>query len=106
MIHAERMDLLPPQPTWEERPSSWWRLLKQHLGLYKKLDLNLGRLFIGIFPHEQRLFSHAHEADADVEMTIHLINAYFERARGLDQPERITKYFQRVARAEDVDLAF
>jgi hypothetical protein len=52
MMHTERADLLLPQPKWEERPSSWWRLLKQRLGLHKKLDLSLGPLFINMFPHE------------------------------------------------------
>jgi hypothetical protein len=102
MMHTERTDLLPPQPKWEERPSCWWRLLKQRLGLHKKLDLSLGPLFINMFPHEQRLYSHAHQADADVKMTIHLINTYLQRVLGSDPLERITKYFQRVESAEDI----
>ena len=66
--------------------------LRDQLGLESRLDLGLSNLFRALFPDETRLLLLAHDADADVKMTIRVIEVYFQRVQGLNLQGKITQY--------------
>lgn len=100
LLKAGREDLLPSEPRWEQRPLAWWATLREQLGLESRLNLGLSSLFRALFPDETRLVLLAHDADADVKMTIRVIEAYFQRVQGLDLPGWITQYLTRSGEAK------
>jgi hypothetical protein len=67
---------------WPERPLAWWQGVRREAGLNaSSLSLRLGSLYQFLFPENQSLYESWHNAGSDVQMTFHIIEAYFEKAR-------------------------
>ena len=81
-----------------------WKFKDQLLGWYstmrrqKKFDartlsLRLGRLYGTFFPEDQKLTLEAHDAGADVTITIRLVKTYLLRAFSMPLPRKIDSHF-------------
>ncbi|KAH7209243.1 hypothetical protein DER44DRAFT_277612 [Fusarium oxysporum] len=57
------------------------------------LSLQLSKLYGTLFPEDRRLTLNAHDAGADVTMTIRLVKAYLLRAFGIPLPGKIDFHF-------------
>ena len=73
--------LLPPMSRWESSPLSWWRIVRKTYNC-PNLSLSLGNIFSILFPDHLELLSRAHWADADVKMTVKVIQYLFSHLEG------------------------
>src|ERR1700722_9050136 len=89
-----RGDLLPRKPEWPERPLAWWQGIRKQVGANaSSFSCKLGRINKFLFPENRRLFQSWHTAGADVQMTIHVIEAYFDRVMGKAPRGTIDSFF-------------
>ena len=89
-----RGDLLPRKPEWPERPLAWWQGIRKQVGANaSSFSCKLGRIYKFLFPENHRLFQSWHTAGADVQMTIHVIEAYFDRVMGKAPRGTIDSFF-------------
>lgn len=87
-------DLLVPEWKFKDQPLGWYSTVRRQ----KKLDartlyLRLGRLYGAFFPEDRKLTLEAHDAGADVTMTIQLVKAYLLRAFSMPLPGKIDSHF-------------
>lgn len=93
---TSREDLLPPRPDFFNQPLAWWRVLRDNLNVSAtSLPLRLSALYWAIFPEDRNTVLRAHSPDADVVMTIRLIQTYFSRALGWPTPGKMENYFRQ-----------
>lgn len=87
-------DLLVPEWKFKDQPLGWYSTVRRQKKLdARTLSLRLGRLYGPFFPEDRKLTLEAHNAGADVTMTIRLVKAYLLRAFGIPLPGKIDSHF-------------
>ncbi|RYO95059.1 hypothetical protein DL762_000252 [Monosporascus cannonballus] len=87
-------DLLVPEWKFKDQPLGWYSTVRRQKELdARTLSLRLGRLYGAFFPEDRKLTLEAHDAGADVTMTIRLVKAYLLRAFGMPLPGKIDSHF-------------
>lgn len=87
-------DLLIPEWMFKNQPLAWYSTMRRKKKLdARTLSLRLGKLYGAFFPEDRKLTLEAHDAGADVTMTIRLVKAYLLRAFGLPLPGKIDSHF-------------
>ncbi|RYP42225.1 hypothetical protein DL767_000389 [Monosporascus sp. MG133] len=87
-------DLLVPEWKFKDQPLGWYSTVRRQKKLdARTLSLGLGRLYGAFFPEDRKLTLKAHDAGADVTMTIRLVKAYLLRAFGMPLPGKIDSHY-------------
>ncbi|KUI62708.1 hypothetical protein VP1G_09823 [Cytospora mali] len=87
-------DLLVPEWKFKDQPLGWYSTVRRQKKLdARTLSLRLGRLYGAFFPEDRKLTLEAHDAGADVTMTIRLVKAYLLTAFGMPLPGKIDSHF-------------
>lgn len=95
---------MPPLPKREERPLRWWDNIRRDLGLSaSSFSLKIGVLHRVMFPERRALFKKWHDPGGYVTMTMHIIEAYFDRAKKRAILGKIDSYFLAQENSVDKD---
>lgn len=87
-------DLFVPEWKYKDQPLGWYTTVRRQKKLdARTLSLQLSKLYGALFPEDRKLTLEAHDAGADVRMTIRLVKAYLLRALGMPLPGKIDSFF-------------